>query len=41
MGGGVKIHVPDYKKYKVQDVPELASLQEKLAKQGLKDPWLR
>ncbi|XP_044264121.1 NADH dehydrogenase [ubiquinone] 1 beta subcomplex subunit 3 [Tribolium madens] len=33
--------VPDYKIYKVEDVPELMSTKRALACQGLKDPWLR
>ncbi|XP_019869273.1 NADH dehydrogenase [ubiquinone] 1 beta subcomplex subunit 3-like [Aethina tumida] len=33
--------VPDYKIYKVEDVPELATVQKALASQGLCDPWLR
>ncbi|KAG8232846.1 hypothetical protein J437_LFUL012650 [Ladona fulva] len=33
--------IPDYKIYKVEDVPELNSLQQTLAKRGLRDPWLR
>ncbi|KAH3751933.1 NADH dehydrogenase [ubiquinone] 1 beta subcomplex subunit 3-like [Dreissena polymorpha] len=44
MGGGghhFKINIPDYKKYKVEDVPELVKLQKDLAKRGLKDPWAR
>ncbi|XP_020283854.1 NADH dehydrogenase [ubiquinone] 1 beta subcomplex subunit 3 [Pseudomyrmex gracilis] len=34
-----KIPSPDV--YKLEDVPELQRVQEKLAKKGLKDPWLR
>lgn len=34
-----KIPSPDI--YKVEDVPELKRIQERLAKLGLKDPWLR
>ena len=33
--------VPDYSIYKIEDAPELVKLQERLAKKGLKDPWLR
>ncbi|KAG5871533.1 hypothetical protein JTB14_023958 [Gonioctena quinquepunctata] len=33
--------IPDYKIYKVADVPELVATQKALAAQGLKDPWLR
>lgn len=38
-GSSMKIPSPDI--YKVEDVPELKLVQEKLAKHGLKDPWLR
>ncbi|XP_052813628.1 NADH dehydrogenase [ubiquinone] 1 beta subcomplex subunit 3-like [Mya arenaria] len=41
MGGGTKMNIPDYKIYKVEDVPELKRFQERMAKEGLKDPWLR
>lgn len=33
--------IPDYKMYKVEDVPELMITKRALAAQGLKDPWLR
>lgn len=33
--------IPDYKTYKVADVPELVAVEKALAAQGLKDPWLR
>lgn len=33
--------VPDYRIYKVSDVPKLQNIQNALASQGLKDPWLR
>uniref|UniRef100_A0A023FWD5 NADH dehydrogenase [ubiquinone] 1 beta subcomplex subunit 3 n=1 Tax=Amblyomma parvum TaxID=251391 RepID=A0A023FWD5_AMBPA len=33
--------VPDYRTYKVEDVPRLVKLRETLARQGLKDPWIR
>lgn len=33
--------VPDYKIYKVEDVPQLLKTQQALSAQGLKDPWLR
>lgn len=33
--------IPDYQKYRVEDVPKLKALQERLAREGLKDPWLR
>jgi len=48
MGGGGHGHgheppykVPDYKMYRVEDVPELLNVQRALKKEGLKDPWLR
>lgn len=45
MGGGHdhhhKVEIPDYRIYKVEDVPELVRVQKNLAKLGLKDPWLR
>ncbi|XP_032685467.1 NADH dehydrogenase [ubiquinone] 1 beta subcomplex subunit 3 [Odontomachus brunneus] len=33
--------IPNHEIYKVEDVPQLKAVQEKLAKRGLKDPWLR
>lgn len=33
--------IPDASIYKLEDAPELVKFQEKLAKKGLKDPWLR
>jgi len=36
-----KIKIPDYKIYKVEDVPELMAVKRVLAAKGLKDPWLR
>uniref|UniRef100_A0A8J2S243 NADH dehydrogenase [ubiquinone] 1 beta subcomplex subunit 3 n=1 Tax=Daphnia galeata TaxID=27404 RepID=A0A8J2S243_9CRUS len=33
--------VPDYKKYKVENAPELVTVRNMLAQKGLKDPWLR
>ncbi|CAL1286352.1 unnamed protein product [Larinioides sclopetarius] len=33
--------VPDYRIYKVEDVPQLMRTQRMLAQHGLKDPWLR
>jgi len=41
MGGHHVMKVPDWKTYKVQNVPELMRVQEALAKKGLSDPWLR
>ncbi|XP_055333552.1 uncharacterized protein LOC129585060 [Paramacrobiotus metropolitanus] len=39
MGGGMP-KVPDYRIYKWERVPELVELNNKLAKHGLKDPWI-
>lgn len=33
--------IPDYRIYKVEDVPELVKVQKALGAQGLRDPWLR
>lgn len=33
--------IPDYRIYKVEDVPLLVTTQKALAAKGLKDPWLR
>ncbi|KAJ3649057.1 hypothetical protein Zmor_020819 [Zophobas morio] len=33
--------IPDYKIYKVDDIPELCATRKALASHGLKDPWLR
>lgn len=46
MGGHGHSHKPPYVVpspdiYKVEDVPELMRVREKLAEKGLKDPWLR
>lgn len=45
MGGHDHHHapysVPDYKQYKLQGVAELEQVEKALARQGLKDPWLR
>ena len=41
MGGHGVMKVPDWKVYKVENVPELMRVQEALAKKGLSDPWLR
>ncbi|XP_071507202.1 NADH dehydrogenase [ubiquinone] 1 beta subcomplex subunit 3-like [Diadema setosum] len=40
MGKG-GIEIPDWRIYKVENVPELKAVQERLALRGLKDPWLR
>lgn len=33
--------IPDYKIYKVENVPKLMAVKRALAGQGLRDPWLR
>lgn len=33
--------IPNPNIYKVEDVPQLKKVQDKLAEKGLKDPWLR
>lgn len=35
------VRIPDWRKFKVEDTPELLEVQKKLAARGLKDPWLR
>uniref|UniRef100_A0A336MCG7 NADH dehydrogenase [ubiquinone] 1 beta subcomplex subunit 3 n=2 Tax=Culicoides sonorensis TaxID=179676 RepID=A0A336MCG7_CULSO len=35
------LKVPDWKIYKVEDAPRLMEVKQALARQGLKDPWLR
>ncbi|XP_027201702.2 NADH dehydrogenase [ubiquinone] 1 beta subcomplex subunit 3 [Dermatophagoides pteronyssinus] len=34
-------YIPDYKIYKVEDAPELLTIQRRLAARGLKSHWLR
>jgi len=43
MGGhhGEPYTVPHASAYKVENVPQLVEVKEALARQGLKDPWLR
>lgn len=36
-----KVKIPDYTKYKWEEIPQLVQLQERLGKVGLKDPWAR
>lgn len=43
MGHGhkpVKLVMPDYKMWKIEGTP-LENVQKRLARKGLKDPWLR
>ncbi|XP_043199780.1 NADH dehydrogenase [ubiquinone] 1 beta subcomplex subunit 3-like [Amphibalanus amphitrite] len=40
-GGGRPYEIPDWRKYKVEDAPELVNVRNALAQKGLKDPWLR
>jgi hypothetical protein len=35
------LKIPSYKKYKIENAPELESVQKRLAAKGIKDPWLR
>ncbi|KFM60450.1 hypothetical protein X975_15293, partial [Stegodyphus mimosarum] len=43
MGGGHHgpPEVPDYRIYKVEDIPQLMKTKRMLAQHGLSDPWLR
>lgn len=36
----IKLVMPDYKIWKIEGTP-LENVQERLARKGLKDPWLR
>ncbi|KAF0763348.1 NADH dehydrogenase [Aphis craccivora] len=36
-----EIKIPDYRIYKVDNVPDLVKVRDILATEGLKDPWLR
>lgn len=40
-GHGDPYKVPDASIYKVENAPKLLEVQEALARQGLRDPWLR
>ncbi|KAK6165251.1 hypothetical protein SNE40_022211 [Patella caerulea] len=40
MTGG-NYEIPDWKTYKWQGIPELEEYQRLLAREGLKDPWIR
>ncbi|BES98397.1 NADH dehydrogenase (ubiquinone) 1 beta subcomplex [Nesidiocoris tenuis] len=40
-GLGERAKIPDYTKWKVEDYPELVAHRERLALEGLKDPWIR
>ncbi|KAH8401012.1 hypothetical protein KR009_002425 [Drosophila setifemur] len=40
-GHGEPYKVPHASAYKVEAVPQLVEVKEALARQGLKDPWLR
>merc|ERR1711955_65959 len=33
--------VPDWRSYKVADIPQLVEYEKLLAQKGLKDPWIR
>ncbi|XP_063708273.1 NADH dehydrogenase [ubiquinone] 1 beta subcomplex subunit 3 [Culicoides brevitarsis] len=41
MGGHHEVKIPDWRSYKVENAPQLMEVKEALARQGLKDPWLR
>jgi hypothetical protein len=36
-----EFQAPDWRLFKVENAPELLSVQQRLAARGLKDPWLR
>ncbi|XP_018425658.1 PREDICTED: NADH dehydrogenase [ubiquinone] 1 beta subcomplex subunit 3 [Nanorana parkeri] len=38
--GPKKLHIPDYRIWKIEGTP-LEEVQARLAKRGLRDPWLR
>ncbi|KAM8934563.1 NADH dehydrogenase [ubiquinone] 1 beta subcomplex subunit 3 [Pelodytes ibericus] len=38
--GQGKLHLPDYRQWKIEGTP-LEQVQERLARRGLRDPWLR
>ncbi|KAK9511284.1 hypothetical protein O3M35_005865 [Rhynocoris fuscipes] len=40
-GLGERMKIPDYRIYKVEDVPELVKLRDVMSQKGLRDPWLR
>ncbi|KAI9582902.1 NADH dehydrogenase [ubiquinone] 1 beta subcomplex subunit 3 [Glossina fuscipes] len=40
-GHGEPYKIPDPSIYNVDDIPKLKQVKEALARQGLKDPWLR
>lgn len=40
-GHGEPYKIPDYRIYKIEDIPELMQTKRALESQGLKDPWLR
>lgn len=40
-GHGEPYKVPHPSIYKIDNIPKLVEVQESLARQGLKDPWLR
>jgi len=40
-GHGDPYAIPDYKIYKVENIPELLRTKKALEAQGLRDPWLR
>jgi len=38
---GERFKAPDWRQYRVEDIKELKSVQDALAKKGLRNPWLR
>lgn len=38
---GTPFKAPDWRQYKVEEVPVLKKVQDDLAKKGLRNPWLR
>ncbi|XP_063788936.1 NADH dehydrogenase [ubiquinone] 1 beta subcomplex subunit 3 [Pseudophryne corroboree] len=38
--GPAKLHIPDYRVWKIEGTP-LEDVQARLARKGLRDPWLR
>ena len=33
--------IPDYRSFKIEEIPELLEFRKQLEKEGLKDPWMR
>ncbi|KAJ8710456.1 hypothetical protein PYW08_008971 [Mythimna loreyi] len=42
MGGhGPPYEIPDYTKFRIDDIPQLKELEKALQAKGLRDPWIR